>query len=403
LKKKVIKYILCSGILEKRGDAKLKGLVVSKKLPLEKEKIVELVKVYDTPLFVILRERLIENFLAFARFLPGVQPFYAVKANPHPKIIRTLDTLGSCFDVASKQEVQLVHELGIGPERMIFANTIKRKKGLAFAREIGLKLMTYDNLNELYKIQKVHPEAKLLLRITSPSNGSGANLSYKFGAEPEEALFLLLRAREMGLQPVGVSFHAGSPCYQVESYLVSLQAVRKIFSEARQSGIELSIVDIGGGFPLKIYQEEGEQRSLESLASKIYPHIESFLQEGYRVIAEPGRCIVGSACFLVTKVIGKALRRGKVWYYLDEGIYGSLSAIPFDKASPEFVPLREGNGLQEAILAGPTCDSLDVIAKDVLLPELELDDLIVVPDIGAYSIASATNFNGFEKPTVVMV
>lgn len=381
----------------------MKGLVISKKLPLEKERIVELVKAYDTPLFVILKERLVENFLAFTRFLPGVEPFYAVKANSHPEIIRTLSSLGSCFDVASKQEVQLVRELGIGPNRMVFANTIKRKKSLALAREIGLRLMTYDNLNELYKIAKVHPEAELLLRITSPSNGSGANLSYKFGVDPDEALFLLLKTREMGLQPVGISFHAGSPCYRVESYLVSLQAVRKIFSEARCEGIELSIVDIGGGFPLKIYQEEGEEKSLESLSSKIYPHIESFLQEGYRVIAEPGRCIVGSACFLVTKVIGKALRRGKIWYYLDEGIYGTLSAIPFDKASPEFVALKEGGEFKKAVLAGPTCDSLDVIAKDVLLPELELDDLIVVPNIGAYSIASATNFNGFEKPTVVMV
>ncbi|MCD6156593.1 MAG: type III PLP-dependent enzyme [Candidatus Atribacteria bacterium] len=381
----------------------MRSLVISKKLPLEKERIIDLVKTYDTPLFVILKERLIENFLAFARFLPGVEPFYAVKANPHPEIIRTLNSLGSCFDVASKQEVQLVHELGIEPKRMIFANTIKRKKSLALAREIGLKLMTYDNLSELCKIAKVHPEAELLLRITSPSNRSGANLSYKFGVDPDEALFLLLKTRKMGLRPVGISFHAGSPCYRVESYLVSLRAVRKIFSEARREGIELSIVDIGGGFPLKIYQEEEEEKSLESLSSKIYPHIESFLQEGYRVIAEPGRCIVGSACFLVTKVIGKALRKGKIWYYLDEGIYGTLSAIPFDKASPEFVTLKEGGELKKAILAGPTCDSLDVIARDILLPELELDDLIVVPDIGAYSIASATNFNGFEKPMVVMV
>lgn len=388
---------------KERGEVGLKTLTISKKLPLEKEKIVELVRVYDTPLFVILKERLVENFLAFRKFLPGVEPFYAVKANPHPEIIKILDMLGSNFDVASKQEIQLVHELGITPNRMIFANTIKRKKGLAFARGIGLKLMTYDNLNELYKIKSVYSDAELLLRITSPSNGSGADLSYKFGVDPEEALFLLLKAQEMGLKTVGISFHVGSPCYQVESYLISLQAVRRLFGEAFREKIELSLVDIGGGFPLKIYKEEEEEKSLEALSERLYPYIEDFLREGYRVIAEPGRCIVGSACFLVTKVIGKALRRGKVWYYLDEGVYGSLSAIPFDKACPEFVVLKEEGELKEAILAGPTCDSFDVIAKDIWLPELELDDLIVVPDIGAYSIASATNFNGFEKPTVVVI
>jgi ornithine decarboxylase len=179
--------------------------------------------------------------------------------------------------------------------------------------------------------------------------------------------------------------------------------VREIIREGAREGIRLSVVDIGGGFPLHTYYAEGEEASLEYMGEMVYPLLRSFLAQGYRVIAEPGRSLIGNACLLVTRVIGKAIRSGKIWYYLDDGLYGTFSAIPFDKASFDFYPLRESEEKEPCILAGPTCDSLDVIAEGVALPPLMLDDLIVVPNIGAYSIASATNFNGFERARVVLV
>ncbi|HPZ81396.1 MAG TPA: type III PLP-dependent enzyme [Candidatus Atribacteria bacterium] len=375
--------------------------VWEKAIPVSEEEIISLVREFDTPLLVISKEKLLHNYRAFQEFFPGIEIFYAVKANPHPLVIRTLKEAGSSFDVASLQEIELVLSHGVPPERMIFANTIKRKKGLRYARETGVDLMTYDNEEELKKIALIYPEARLLVRIKTPSNGARANLSYKFGAEPDMAPELLFQAQRMGLKPIGISFHVGSPCLNVDNYLYSLQKVREIIEKVAGE-IPISIIDIGGGFPLDIYGE-GEEGSLEVFSRAIVPHLQQFLGEGYRVIAEPGRVIVGSAAFLVTKVIGKALRSGVRWYYLDDGIYGTFSAIPFDKATFSFFPLRESKEEFPAVLAGPTCDSLDVVAENVLLPPLELDDLIVVPDIGAYSWASATNFNGFERAQVVMI
>ena len=371
--------------------------------PLSEERIEELVRQYGTPLLILLRERILENYRAFQRFLPGVEIFYAVKANPHPSIVGLLALCGSSFDVASQQEMALVSSFGVSPERMIFANTIKRREGLLYARRVGVSLLTYDNEEELEKIERFYPDAKLVLRLKTSSNGSRIDLSYKFGAEPGEALSLLLKAQKKGLNPVGLSFHVGSPCHNPETYVSALHTVEEVLLAAQRNGLYLTLIDIGGGFPLRIYAEEGGTASLEAVSEALFPLLESFLQRGFRVIAEPGRSIVGNAGVLITRVIGKAVRSGKTWYYLDDGIYGAFSAIPFDKARFSFYTLRGEERTVRCILAGPTCDSLDVVAEDVLLPPLEVDDLVVVPDIGAYSWASATNFNGFDKPQVVMV
>ncbi|NSW75411.1 MAG: type III PLP-dependent enzyme [Candidatus Atribacteria bacterium] len=371
--------------------------------PLSEEAIVELANEYGTPLFLVVGERVMRNYAAFQEFFPGIEIFYAVKANPHPLVVKTLANLGSSFDVASAQEIALVLEQGVAPQRMIFANTIKRREALRYAREKGVSLLTYDNEEELRKIRTVYPEAKLILRLKTPSLGSRIDLSYKFGADPEEAAMLLKLAKNLGLETVGLSFHVGSPCHNPENYLRSLEIVRTIIQEGDREGVKLTVVDIGGGFPLHTYYTEGAEASMEYMSERIYPLLRSFLAAGYRVIAEPGRSLIGNACLLVTKVIGKAVRSGRIWYYLDDGLYGTFSAIPFDKASFDFYPLRDSEEEKPCVLAGPTCDSLDVIAEGVKLPPLMLDDLVVVPNIGAYSIASATNFNGFERARVVLV
>jgi len=222
-------------------------------LPLSKERIEELTSQFGTPLLILLRERVVRNYRAFQRFLPGVEVFYAVKANPHPSVVGLLASLGASFDVASQQEIALVTSFGVAPERMIFANTIKRREGILYARRVGVSLMTYDNEEELKKIQRYYPEAKLVLRLKTPSNGSRIDLSYKFGAEPEEALELLLRAQDMGLVPVGLSFHVGSPCHNPKTYATALHIVEDVLLKARARGLFLTLIDIGGGFPLHTY------------------------------------------------------------------------------------------------------------------------------------------------------
>ncbi|MCX6089368.1 MAG: type III PLP-dependent enzyme [Candidatus Atribacteria bacterium] len=366
------------------------------------EQLDSLVEKYDTPLFIIIRNKLLDNFTAFRRFFPGVEVYYAVKTNPHPFIIGLLGEAGSSFDVASLQEIQLILCHHIAPERMILANTIKRKKGIRFAREVGVNRLTFDNFDEIGKMARVFPDAQVILRIKTPSDGSRINLSYKFGAEQEDALHLLLRAREAGLRPVGVSFHVGSPCTNVQNYVSSLQIVKKIFEQAADKGFDLKLVDIGGGFPLHVFRSEGVEPSVESMGETITPILREYFGTDCQFIAEPGRSLIGSACVLITKVIGRAMRSGKAWYYLDDGIYGTFTAIPFDKSVFDFYTFKKTDARFPCILAGPTCDSTDVIADGVLLPPLDLDDLIVVPDIGAYSWASATTFNGFEKPQVIV-
>lgn len=392
---------------EKQGDRAHMGrrlwVLEEQAFPLSEECIEELVAQYGTPLLILLRERIVRNYRAFQYFLPGVEIFYAVKANPHPSIVGLLASLGSSFDVASQQEIALVASFGIPPERMIFANTIKRREGLLYARKVGVSLMTYDNEEELKKVQKFYPDAKLILRLKTPSNGSRIDLSYKFGAEPKEALGLLLRAQDMGLSTVGLSFHVGSPCHNPQTYTAALHIVEEVLLETQKRGLFLALIDIGGGFPLHTYTSEGGPASLETVSEVIYPLLRPFIVQGFRVIAEPGRSIVGNAGVLVTRVIGKAMRSGRLWYYLDDGLYGTFSAIPFDKARFSFHALRRRDEEALCVLAGPTCDSLDVVAEDIFLPLLEVDDLVVVPDIGAYSWASATTFNGFDKPQVVMV
>lgn len=366
------------------------------------DQIDSLIEQHDTPLFIINREKLIDNYQAFRSFFPGVEIYYALKANPHPYIIQVLGEIGSSFDVASLQEIQLVLSYGISPQRLIFANTIKRKKGIRFAKENGITRMTYDNFDEIGKIARVYPEASVILRIKTPSVGSRINLSYKFGAEPQEALDLLLQAKDAGLNPIGISFHVGSPCTNVENYIASLKLVVQIFEQAAIKGIHLTTVDIGGGFPLQVYQTQNNEVSVESMGKTLTPLLLEYFGRDCTFVAEPGRSLVGSAGLLISKVIGRAKRSGKNWYYLDDGYYGTFSAIPFDKSIFEFYTLKDDTEKYPCILAGPTCDSIDVIADGVMMPEMELDDLVFVPNIGAYSWASATTFNGFDKPKVIL-
>jgi ornithine decarboxylase len=179
--------------------------------------------------------------------------------------------------------------------------------------------------------------------------------------------------------------------------------VIKIFEQAATKGIHLTTIDIGGGFPLQVYQTQNDEVSVESIGKILTPLLLKYFGKECTFVGEPGSSLVGSAGLLISKVIGRAKRSGKIWYYLDDGYYGTFSAIPFDKSVFEFYTLKDDDEKYPCVLAGPTCDSIDVIADGVMMPEMELDDLVFVPNIGAYSWASATTFNGFDKPKVILV
>jgi ornithine decarboxylase len=359
-----------------------------------------LAKRHGTPVMAISRLGLKSQVDRFRRFLPRVEPFYAIKANPYPDVLKVMVAEKTGFDVASQAEMEAVLSAGGKPAQIIFANTIKPVAAIAEAKERGVDLMTFDSEYELDKIAEHAPGSRVIVRIKVPNVGSIVELSLKFGTEPADALGLLIKAHKMGLVPVGVSFHVGSQCTRIENYIQAMEMAAIIIHDSRLKQLPLEILDIGGGFPIRHFDDEADP--FDAAARTIAKELDRLFDANVRVIAEPGRFLVGPAATLVLRVIGKAIRENKHWYYLDDGVYGALSGQIFDHAKYQFRVTRKGRR-QLSTLAGPTCDSLDIVATGEDLPELELGDVVYVENIGAYSVATATCFNGVPPAKVVMV
>lgn len=355
---------------------------------------------HGTPLFVIFKSRLKERVKFFKRLLPRVTPYYAVKANSDVNVLKVLADAGVGFDVASRSEIERVLDLKVSPEKLVLANTVKNAELLKFARDKKVSLMTFDSEYELNKIARYAPGSRVLVRIKVPNVGSVVELSVKFGTEPADAIPLLIKAHRLGLKPAGVSFHVGSQCVKVENYIEAFELAAIILQDARLKMLPLEIVDIGGGFPIR--HIEGEEDLFPNMAPLINKELDRLFDNSVQLIAEPGRSIVGPACMLIMKVIGKSIRMNKHWYYLDDGVYGTLSGIIYDHCKYQYQVFNDGV-TQISTLAGPTCDSLDIISFSEELPELEIGDLVYVENIGAYSLATSTNFNSIPPAKVVCV
>ncbi len=352
---------------------------------------------YTTPLLVLSTEQIAYNYQLLQTHLPQVKIHYAVKANPDEKIILALTELGSCFDVASDGEMLALAGLGIAPERMIYANPVKTSGGLAMADKQGINKMTFDSESEIYKMAKALPGATVLLRIRVDNPDALVDLNKKFGAPADDALRLLTIARDQGLTVGGLCFHVGSQSPNAKAYLVAMEICHDIFEQARGLGMDLSILDIGGGFPIPAGTEEVD---IESMLSQIQESLAKFFPDT-EIWAEPGRFICGTAVNLLTRVIGLQERNEQQWYFLDEGLYGTFSGIIFDHWEYELINFKAGKKIT-ATFAGPSCDSLDVLYRDIPTVMLDVDDVLLVPNCGAYTSASATVFNGFAKaPRIV--
>ncbi len=365
-----------------------------------KKQIDSLVRKYNTPLFLISKSKLLNQLKRFQSLLPRVKPFYAVKSNSHPFILQTFANAGTGFDVASIQEMKALLDLGVSPDRMIFANTVKTPEALKFASSHNIDLMTFDSEYELNKIARFAPGARVLVRIKVPNVGSMVELSLKFGAEPPDAIPFLIKAIRLGLKPAGLSFHVGSQNVHIENYLDALEIASIIFKDAQLKQIPLEVLDIGGGFPIKHFDYEKDL--FATTAASINKELHRLFPENIQIIAEPGRVLCGPAGILVMKVIGKSIRNNKHWYYLDDGVYGSLSGIVYDHCKYQYKVLKKGI-TQITTLAGPTCDSFDIISTSEELPELDIGDIVYVENIGAYSWATSTNFNGLPPAKVVII
>jgi ornithine decarboxylase len=359
-----------------------------------------LAKKHGTPLFIVSRTLLREQVARFRKLLPRVEPFYAVKANPNPHVLRVLAKAGLGFDVASATEIELALAAGATPDKLVYANTMKHTESIEFACRNKVNLMTFDSEYELTKIARHAPGTAVMVRIKVPNVGSVVELSLKFGADPSDAVTLLLKAARLGLKPVGVSFHVGSQCTHGDNYLEAFDLCKIVVNDALLKKLPLEIVDIGGGFPIRHF--DSDEDWFAAMAPAIEMELRRLFDPSIRIIAEPGRALVGPACMLLTSVVGKSIRNNKHWYFLDDGVYGALSGIIFDHCKYQFEALKKG-ATQLTTLAGPTCDSLDIVSAAEELPELDCGDLVYAGSIGAYSLASATTFNGIPPAKPVLV
>jgi len=361
-----------------------------------------------TPVVIIDHDLLRRNYASFKKHLPKVQAYYAVKANPAPEIIRTFYEAGASFDVASLPEFMMVYEnIKHLParerqdfiwEKIVYANPIKPKETLEALNQYK-PLVTFDNLEELRKIKRFAPSAGLALRLRVPNTGSMVELSSKFGCDPGEAVDLVEEAFRVGLVVEGLSFHVGSQCTNFQNFVDALNMAAAVMREAKTRGHEIKILDIGGGFPARYHRHV---RPFSLLAKRINAEIARLFPPDIEILAEPGRYLVATAAVAVARVIGKAVRDGKTCYYIDDSVYNTFSGFIFDHCQYHVKAFKKGE-TEICAVFGQTCDGLDVISQAEELPDLEIEDLVYSENIGAYSNASATWFNGFPPARVVHV
>ena len=365
--------------------------------PFSREAIRHLVARYGSPLFVIDAERVRRQYRRLTAALPGVDLYYALKPLPHSAVITTLNALGAFFDLATNGEVELVRRLGVAPQRCIHTHPIKRDSDIRTALAYGVNRFVIDNPDELRKFVKFRTRASLLVRISFRSPGAQCDLSRKFGCEPEAVAELLQLAAELRIKIDGLSFHVGSQAIDSATIVKAIGVCRELLQVAVQAGFSPHILDIGGGYPVDYLQQS---IPIEEFCAPIVAALKA-LPPAVRVIAEPGRYIAAPAAICVASVMGRALRDSRWWYYLDDGLYGSYSGQVYDHALYPVEALSPDAATYPSVLAGPTCDSIDVISEKLELPKLDMGDLIVGRMMGAYTWASASEFNFFPRATVL--
>jgi ornithine decarboxylase len=354
----------------------------------------------DGPCVVVDLDVVRDNYRAFAHALPDTRVFYAIKANPAPEILRLLAALGSCFDAASVVEIEMALAAGATADRISFGNTIKKERDVARAYQLGVRLFAVDCVAEVEKIARVAPGAKVFCRILCDCDGAEWPLSRKFGCVPEMATDVLEQAHRLGLEAYGVSFHVGSQQTNTEAWDIALASASAIFQECAERGIHLRMVNLGGGFPARYLKPvPGVESYGDAIFRALSRHFGNRLPE---TIIEPGRGMVGDAGIIETEVVlvSKKSEEDEVrWVYLDIGKFGGLAETMDESIRYPIRTIHDGDEKVPCVLAGPTCDSADVMYEKVpyMLPvSLEIGDKVLIEGTGAYTTTySAVAFNGF--------
>ena len=369
----------------------------------------------DGAFMLINLNTVLDRYELWKKELPMIEPFYAVKCNTDPVLVRTLAALDVGFDCASAEEIDIVMNMGVQPERVIYANPCKTRSFISHAKDQNVKMMTFDNAEELKKIMTIHPNSEMILRIAVSDPTATCPLNLKFGCEPVKAAPKLLTiARDMGVNVVGISFHVGSGCNDPTAYRVALEHCKRLHEMGIELGFNMHIIDMGGGFP-----GDEHRPSFEEIASIIRQSLEDLFpnNESIRWIAEPGRFFAALPFSLVANVIHSTeVPASKItknsgdedkpgfMYFLNDGVYGSFNCILFDHVHPVGRPLFDTSAeVFPTTIWGPTCDSLDMIEDKKSMRHMEVGEWVLYEAMGAYTCAASTTFNGFARPTNIYV
>jgi ornithine decarboxylase len=352
---------------------------------------------YSGPMLVLSEQRLRDNTRRFMRAMPRVRPHYAVKANQDLAILEVLRQEGSWFEIASSAELDALLELGVPAYQVFYSNPIKSPAAIQYACAKGVRWYSADCSEELEKIAAFAPQAKVYIRIEVSNEGSSWPLAGKFGASPRGVLGMIDSALQLQVNLCGVTFHVGSQCTNIHNWVEGIKSAKDIFHQLIARGFIPQLLNLGGGYPLQLTPEDP---SIEDVAFEINRELES-LPDTIQVMAEPGRYLVGSAGCLVSQVMGIATRDDSRWLYLDLGFYSGLIELEQGIA---FTLVSQRTGAPELwSVAGPTCDAIDVLGQHYLPATMAPEDLVFVPNTGAYSLCCASDFNGFAIPRLVMV
>jgi len=351
-----------------------------------------------SPYLLVDREIVREKTETIGKGVEGAKVFYAVKANPDVAVLRLINDAGLDFEVASEGELSILESLGVDGSRMISSNPVKSVRFLREAVARGVDRFAFDSGAEVDKLSLHAPGSRVYVRLSVPNEGSEWPLSRKFGVEIEDALRLLLYAREKGLEPVGLTFHVGSQCLNVYNWEMALDKAKQLWDGAARHGMSLRILNIGGGYPVRYTRNV---MSIAEIESRIDRAIRSRFGGELEVHIEPGRAVVGDAGIFVASVIGKARRGEEHWLYLDVGVFNGLME---SVGGIRYRFITEGRGsVRRWTIAGPSCDSFDVIDRDVELPEPHVGDTVLILSSGAYTVSYASEFNGFPIPKTILI
>jgi ornithine decarboxylase len=350
---------------------------------------------YARPFLILDNAIVREKARRFRAAMPRVRPHYAVKANPDRRVVKALMQEGCSFEIASTSELDLLLALGASAAEVFYSNPMKSRQAIGYAAAKGVEWFVVDSVDELRRVRELKADARMYLRVATPNIGSDWPLSGKFGAGASETREIIATAAKLGADLAGVTFHVGSQCRNPENWRVGIEKARSLFDSMAKVGLKPRMLDIGGGFPVRHVKPIP---SIEIIGGVVNEALKAFPAE-VRVVAEPGRYMVSDAAYFVCRVIGTTTRGGKRWMHWDAGLFGGVIEtteglkyrIRTERSGPD-VPWH---------VAGPTCDSVDVVLRDEPLPsDLQDGDFIYIRNGGAYTTAYASEFNGFPLPEV---